>query len=68
MIHEILFVLSMTIVIHFLIITVAAWKGEGVSLGVPFLHLKGISYGNCYISTPAIAYQIYFWANYFSII
>lgn len=34
------------------------------TIPVPILHIWGITFGNCYISTPALCYQVYFWYTY----
>jgi len=34
----------------------------------PILHLFGVTFGNVYISIYGLAYQTYFWFNYFGIL
>lgn len=40
---------------------------KNVSTPVPLLHHWDITFSNTYLSSPSIAYQCYFWANYFDI-
>lgn len=66
--EDILFVVSATAVIMFLIKVISVICGNSMSLPVPILHIYDVSFSNAYIFTPASGYQIYFWAKYLSII
>jgi len=63
----ILFVLSSTACIYYLHLAVSTAAGNGVDVPIPFLHFFSIDYSACYISTPAIAYQAYFWSTHFNL-
>ena len=67
MVEQILFVLSGVSVFFLLALLVIALSGKDYDVPIPILHNWGIHFGNTYISTPAVSYQIYFWANYFDI-
>jgi len=54
--------------IHFFAKIVALIFGHSIDLPCPVLHKWGVTYGNSYISTTAMMYQVYFWAKYFGII
>jgi len=61
---EILFVVSAMSVLLFLLGLVTDYR-----LPVPVLHrYKWGHFGNSLIYTPAIAYQIWFWATHFNLI
>jgi hypothetical protein len=62
--ETILFILSATAVIHFVIKCVSVIAGNSINLPVPFLHIFNIGYENVYIATPAVMHQVYFWASY----
>jgi hypothetical protein len=59
-----LFTITAVIVINWTLNLIGATFGGGANVPVPILHIWDISYGNTYISTPAIMYQAYFWGNY----
>jgi hypothetical protein len=56
------FVLSATIVFKDTIRMIASMWGKSVQVPCPIFHLVGWTFSNTYISTPAIMYQVYFWA------
>ena len=60
----ILFVVSFTIVIMYMVGVVSVLVGNDVSVPTPIGHTWGVSFSNTYISTPAILYQVYFWFTY----
>ena len=64
----ILFVLSLTGVIYYIVRVVSTCMGNSMTVPAPFLHLFDISFANAYIVTPAIMYQVYFWAVHFNLI
>lgn len=65
--EQFLFIVSATIVINWLVKMICHMFGQSVIVPVPILHLINCGFTNTYLSTPGIAYQVYFWANYFSI-
>ena len=60
-----LFVLSLTVCIHFFVKIFAIICGNSMDLPIPILHLFNVSFANTYISTPAMVYQVYFWSRFF---
>ena len=58
----ILFVLSLTSLILFIP------SLFGVRLPVPILHIWDLKFGNAYIYTPAILFQVWFWSTHFNIV
>lgn len=66
--EAILFVLSLTVVIHYILKVISCCLGNSINVPLPVLHYFDISFTNTYISTPAIMYQVYFWAIHFEII
>ena len=68
MLESILFVMSTVCVIMYTIKVVSVMAGNSVNTPIVVLHLVNVSFGNTYISTPAIAYQVYFWSVYAGII
>ena len=64
---EILFVMSAVICINFLIFIMGAVFGNPINVPAPILHFIKWDYTTAYITTPAIAYQVYFWATYFGL-
>lgn len=60
---EILFVISMVICVVFVWATVFKLNDA-----FPLLHYIDVGYKNTYIFTPAIAFQVWFWFNYFNVI
>ena len=67
MVEQILFVLSGVVVHFFLLKVISVLAGRSLKVPIPILCFFGGVYNNTYIATPALAYQIYFWANYFNI-
>jgi len=63
----ILFVLSSVIVINYFIKVVSCIAHNEMSIPFPILHIFGVYFGNTYISTIGMAYQVYFWASYVGI-
>lgn len=59
---EILFVLSFTGVLLFIV------SLFGKILLVPFLHYWGVTSSNCYIYTPCILFQVWYWSTEFNLI
>lgn len=59
-----LFVLSLTAVINYFIKVLSCICGHSMAVPFPILHLLDWGFSNTYISTPAIMYQVYFWATY----
>ncbi|MFA7222776.1 MAG: hypothetical protein WC148_04585 [Bacilli bacterium] len=68
MIGTVLFVTSAVCTINFAIKMVGAVAGSDITMPVPLLHKVGISFANVYISTPALAYQIWFWSVHYGVI
>ena len=66
--ESILFVLSLTVVIYYIMKIVSAWFGKDIVIPTPVLHIFNITFANTYISTPSIMYQVYFWAVHFKFI
>jgi len=64
MIESILFISSGTIVFWVLVKVTSVAAGNEVRTPAPILHLFEVGFSNTYISTSAIAYQVYFWASY----
>jgi len=62
--EQVLFVISAVILINWLFMMVGTLLGISMTMPAPFFHKIGVSFSNTYLSTPAIAYQVYFWANY----
>jgi len=67
MIEQILFIISGVAVINLFFLLVAGVLGNTLTLPTPAFHLMGYTYANTYISSFSLAYQIYFWSNYFNI-
>ena len=63
----IFFVLSATIVIMFAVGVLSCLTGNEMDVPLPVLQIWDIGSGNTYISTPAIMYQVYFWAMHFGL-
>jgi hypothetical protein len=57
---EILFAISALATISYFVKVLV-----GTNVPIPLLHKFEVSFANTYISSPAIAYQCYFWANFF---
>jgi hypothetical protein len=68
MIETILFILSFTTVILYMIKMISGLFGKDTAIPAPILHMWGITFANTYITTPSIMYQVYFWADYFELI
>ncbi len=66
--ETIFFVLSATVLVCYLTKIISCCCGHEVTSPVPVLHIWEISFANTYISTPAIAFQIYFWAIYLGVL
>lgn len=66
--ETVLFVLSLTVVINYLVRVISCTCGNSMTVPVPVLHLWDIGFTNTYISTPSIMYQVYFWMIHFKII
>jgi hypothetical protein len=60
----ILFVLSATGSLFYLVKVISIIAGNQMEVPAPILHLFGWSFANAYISTPSIMYQVYFWSMY----
>ena len=58
------FVLSGVAVISYFIKVISCIAGNSMNVPAPIFHVADIGFENTYFSTPALAYQIYFWANY----
>lgn len=58
------FVLSATATINYFIKILSCICGNSMGVPCPILHIFDWSFSNTYISTPAIMYQVYFWANH----
>lgn len=63
----ILFVVTAVAVINYFIACVACIAGNSMILPIPILHFAGVSFSNIYVSTLAIAYQVYFWSVHFGL-
>lgn len=59
---SIIFVLTFTCVIFFVLSIFQQ------NLPVPVLHLWNYSFGNTYIFTPSVAFQVWFWFTHFGVI
>lgn len=62
--EQFLFIVSATILVHWLFKMTGHLFGNSMEVPAPVLHMAGWGFTNTYLSTPAIAYQVYFWANY----
>lgn len=68
MLTTILFVLSAVCCILFLIKAVSVCLGNSITVPLPILYHIGVNADNSYIAFPALCYQTYFWANYYSLL
>lgn len=66
--ENVLFVVSMVCVIHWVVKMISCIFGNSVTLPVPVLHKFNVTFSNVYISTPAIAYQVWFWCSKLEVI
>ena len=62
MIMTISFVVSFTCAVFFIVTLFEK------NLPIPILHLGGYNFGNTYIFTPSIMFQVWFWFTHFNII
>lgn len=60
----ILFVVSLTIVIGYIVKVVSVIFGHSMNVPMPILHIFDVNFSNTYIYTPAIMHQVYFWSMY----
>jgi hypothetical protein len=68
MIISVLFIASAVSVICW-VSTIVAWcLGQKLKLPVPLLHPLDVTFGNTYISTPSLAFQLWFWFHKYGII
>ena len=65
--EKVLFVISAVCCVHFFIIMIGAILGNRVHSPLPILGHWEFGYGNIYVSSPSLAYQFYFWAEFFGI-
>ena len=65
---QILFVVSAVVCILFLIAMIGAIVGNGINTPIPFLHLLDVEATTCYISCPALGFQVWFWAKHFGVL
>lgn len=68
MIITIFFVLSAVMTVNWLLFIMGCLLGVGAKFPVPFLHYFSISIANCYLSYPALSFQVWFWANYCGVV
>lgn len=62
------FVTSMTGVVFYFVKVISVICGREISVPAPVLHKFNWGFSNTYLATPAVAYQIYFWAKYLGLI
>ena len=62
--EQVLFIVSATILVNWLFKMTGLLFGNSMDVPAPILHMYEVGFTNTYLSTPAIAYQAYFWANY----
>lgn len=62
--EQILFAISALVVINWLFKMTGHLFGNSLSVPAPIFHLIDWGFTNTYISSPAIAYQAWFWANF----
>lgn len=62
MIVSVLFIVTLASLVFFIV------SLFGVKTPVPFLHFWNVSFGNTYIFTPSVLFQVWFWATKFNII
>lgn len=62
--EQLLFITSATIVFCWLVKVIGIISGHSMHVPIPILHVFNIEFSNTYFSTPAIAYQVYFWSNH----
>ena len=67
MVEQVLFLVSAVVSHFYLVKVISILVGHSLKVPIPILCIVGGVYNNTYIATPALAYQIYFWANYFNI-
>ncbi len=68
MITTILFIISAVCVINYFIKILSVLVGNSMSVPMPIPYTDAITYDNSYIYSPALGYQVYFWATYGGII
>ena len=66
--NTILFVVSFTGIIYYLVAVISIISGHSMNVPAPIGHIFNVSFSNTYLSTSAIMYQTYFWATYFGIL
>lgn len=62
--EQFLFVLTAVISVLFALRSSGLILGYEFTVPLPFLHHFNVDAGNTYLSTPSVAYQIYFWSSY----
>ena len=62
--EQALFTVSAVILINWLFKMTGHLFGNSMEVPTPLFHFINVGFTNTYLSTPAIAYQVYFWANY----
>ena len=65
MIEQILFVVSAVCVFMYLLKVTSIISGNTITTHIPILSLfSNVTFGNSYVYTFSLTYQIYFWSNY----
>jgi hypothetical protein len=66
--QQVLFISSFIgVTLFFVSLIMRIFKKE-MRIPVPLLHIWDISFTNTYVLTPAMAYQVYFWATALNVI
>ena len=58
------FVITALCTIKYFVIVVSACCGNKMTTPMPIGHYFGISFGNTYIVSSSIAFQVWFWFSY----
>jgi hypothetical protein len=66
--ETLLFVVSAVCVIKYSISVLSCVMGNSFTVPMPLLHMFDITYTNCYVTTLALGYQVYFWATHFNMV
>ena len=64
MLTTITFVVSAVCVIHWTVLVIGLILNNSMNLPAPLIHFFKQGYENTYVSSFAMAYQVYFWATY----
>jgi hypothetical protein len=67
MIEILLFTFTFVATVSWVVGIIGVFAGKKVNIPTPLLCHFGGKYTNCYISTPCMMYQVYFWGDYFGL-